>query len=175
MQLPVVVPHGFDVVDTVCLRDKSHTLHTKPITAHGDRQGVVGMALGQLQQLLPGSLGDIAAGLHYLNGKLFPQPAHQGLAHDTHKGCVPGRFPASLFEFVVGEPPSVESLMALVTVPIYSRVTERTPGSIRRLARGAEGSQSGLSQAPDFSRGVTDYHVAFVTTPPLMDRGGGSP
>ena len=115
VQLPVVVAYCPHLVNMVYLRDIGHTLDAKPIAAHGDRQGVVGMALGQLQQLFPGSLGDIALRLCHRHWEFFPQPAHKGLAHDTHKGRVPGRFAAPLFEFVIGEPSSVEVLVALVT------------------------------------------------------------
>lgn len=55
--------------------------------------------------------------------------------------------PESLHILEALAPPSHAALLGdrfvQLPVPIHSQVTERTPGSIRRLARAAKGNQSG--------------------------------
>ena len=105
-----MVAHRFNCILPVCPGDFLWTIRSKR-----NSQGIVDVALGQVQPLHPGIFGDISLGLIDRNIQLMEKPRHQGFAHDTHKGRVPGRLPATFPELIQRDSSLVELLMTAVT------------------------------------------------------------
>ena len=67
MQLAVVVPHGPDGINVFYLPDAWKVSSAEPLRSLRNSQSIVGMALGQNQQLFSGCLSDVASGLSNRN------------------------------------------------------------------------------------------------------------
>lgn len=65
MQLPIVMPNRFYRVLPACTSNCSGPGNSKPMLPLSDGQGVVDVALRQLQQLRPDSFSDVPFGFDY--------------------------------------------------------------------------------------------------------------
>ena len=96
MQLPVVMPHRFYCVLLIHTGNHSALDNPESMFPLSNGQGIVDVALRQLQQLSPGPFGDVPLGFNYRNWKYGPQALYKRLAHDSHESGITSRFSTPL-------------------------------------------------------------------------------
>ena len=100
MQLAIVVPHRFYCV--LLIHTGNHSAFDNPESMFplSDSQSIVDVALRQLQQLSPGSFGDVPLGFNYRNWKYGPQALYKRLAHDYDFAQAPASIGGGLLTFI---------------------------------------------------------------------------
>ena len=96
VQLPIVVPNRLYRVLPVYAGNCGRFGNPESMFPLSDSQGIVDVALRQLQQLGPGPFGDVPLGFNYRNWKYRSQALYKCLAHDSHKGSISGGFSTPL-------------------------------------------------------------------------------
>ena len=96
MQLPVVMPHRFYCVLLIHTGNHSALDNPESMFPLSNGQGIVDVALRQLQQLSPGPFGDVPLGFNYRDWECCTLPLHKSFAHDSHKGSISGGFSTPL-------------------------------------------------------------------------------
>ena len=115
MQLPVVMSHRFYCVLLIHTGNHSALDNPESMFPLSNGQGIVDVALRQLQQLSPGPFGDVPLGFNYRNWKYRFQAFYKRLAHDSHESGISGGFSTPLNQLGQWNRALIESLVALVT------------------------------------------------------------
>lgn len=90
MQLAIMMSHGPDGINVGCLPDAWKVSSMEPLWSLRDCQSIIGVALGQNQQLFSGCLCDVDSGLDNRNRQFSTEPLNQSLPHDAHESGISG-------------------------------------------------------------------------------------
>ena len=112
VQLPVMVPHRANRVNLIGLHDSRKIPHVEAVLSLSDSQCIIGVALGENQQLFSGRLCDVPSGFYDGDRKFRPKSLDERPSHDAHEGGVSVRLSLSLPECAILNQSLVEFLMA---------------------------------------------------------------